>query len=407
MDRKKRIAVLVSAMLTLSSVSVYGTDFSGFSDGREAQTEAAVVQEELQTDGNNSDIDTFQDEAETEVDQEFTDEGQDVLPTSEMSAETELTDGNNIDANGFEYEYLPESDTYCLVKGADIENVMIPYQYNGKIVSEIGERAFYGYGHIKTVTAESGIDRGKIRLHINKSAFERCENLRKVEFDQGAKLESRAFYNCPRLYKFGDVTDPKILNHPEYYGVTEIEEDSFDPDTKLIFEADECWITKTVQDFSDKYRVFVEISDAADTYILRDDDGEAYREYKGKRFCVDCDDSMPVVQVCRNTEVIGRKAFYGCFNVRKVLIPKETKTIETKAFAKCENMSIIIPPSVTSISEDTFEGASGITVYVDRGSYAEKYAKKHGLTYKRTPKSVEVPIPKMKVTYNSKYGDLH
>ena len=60
----------------------------------------------------------------------------------------------NVDANGFEYEYLPESDTYYLVKGADIENVMIPYQYNGKVVSGVGEKAFYGYSRVKNVQSE-------------------------------------------------------------------------------------------------------------------------------------------------------------------------------------------------------------------------------------------------------------
>lgn len=153
-------------------------------------------------------------------------------------------------------------------------------------------------------------------------------------------------------------------------------------------------------------RYFTDIAENASDNLYGHDDGAYYYDTcDEKTVCVDCNDTMPVVHVKPYTETIGRKAFYGCSNVRKVLIPKATKTIETKAFAKCKNMSIIIPSSVTSISEDTFEGASGITVYADKGSYAEKYAKKHGLTYKRTPKSVEVPVPKMKVIYNSKYGD--
>lgn len=145
MNRKKLIATFISAMLTLSGVPVYGTEFSGISDGGEAQTEETEVRKELQTDESNSDIDTFQDEAETEPDTEFTDEIPEIFSTSEMPAETELPEGKNVDANGFEYEYLPESDTYCLVKGADIEKVMIPYQHNGKVVSGVGEKVFYGY----------------------------------------------------------------------------------------------------------------------------------------------------------------------------------------------------------------------------------------------------------------------
>lgn len=43
-------------------------------------------------------------------------------------------------------------------------------------------------------------------------------------------------------------------------------------------------------------------------------------------------------------------------------------------------MSIIMPSGITAISDDAFDGASGITIYADKGSYAEKYAKKHNLT---------------------------
>ena len=75
------------------------------------------------------------------------------------------------DANGFTYQYLKESDTYRLTKGTDTENVIIPYEYNGKVVSEVGERAFYGCINIKTVKAEEGADRRKNRIRIDKSAF--------------------------------------------------------------------------------------------------------------------------------------------------------------------------------------------------------------------------------------------
>ena len=400
---KRLIAIAVSAMLTLSSVSVYGTEFSGFSDGGETQTEETEVQNELQTDESNSEIDAFQDEAETKPDTEFTDEIPEIFSMSEMPVETEMTDGKDVDANGFEYEYLPESDTYCIVKGADIENVMIPYLYNGKVVSGVGEKAFYGYSRVKNVEAENGSDRDINFIHIGKSAFENCENLREVTFWQGAKLESRAFYNCPKLWKYTGVAYSDVA---PVGTETQIEEDTFDPDTKMVFKAGDSGIPKSVRDFADKYRVFIDIAEDASNNLYGDDDGAHYYDTcDEKTVCVDCNDTMPVVQVWSYAGTVGRKAFYGCSNVRKVLIPKATKTIETKAFAKCKNMSIIIPSSVTSISEDTFEGASGITVYVDKGSYAEKYAKKHGMTYKRTPKSVEVPVPKMKVTYNSKYGD--
>lgn len=220
MDRKKFIAVAISAALGLSGAPVYASESAVFSDGEVQEYGAEEEKQEFQTDSQDPETDTFQDEVESDAGTDgFVDE---ITEASSGAAES--------DANGFTYEYLKESDTYRLTKGTDTENVIIPYEYNGKVVSEVGERAFYGCVNIKTVKAEEGADRRKNRIRIDKSAFENCENLRKVSFDQGAKLESRAFYNCPKLWEYTGVS---------YYDSfdTEIEQDSFDADTKVIFRA--------------------------------------------------------------------------------------------------------------------------------------------------------------------------
>lgn len=192
MNRKRFMAVVMSAALGLSGVPVYASEPAVFSDvGVQEDGEEEEQEQEFQTDSQDPEIDTFQDKMESDVDTDgFVDEA-----TEASSGETES------DVNGFTYEYLKESDTYRLTKGKDTENVIIPYEYNGKVVSEVGERAFYGCVNIKIVKAKEGADRRKNHIRIDKSAFENCENLRKVSFDQGAKLESRAFYNCPKLWE--------------------------------------------------------------------------------------------------------------------------------------------------------------------------------------------------------------
>ena len=64
-----------------------------------------------------------------------------------------------------------------------------------------------------------------------------------------------------------------------------------------------------------------------------------------------------------------------------------------------------MPSGITAISDDAFDGASGITIYADKGSYAEKYAKKHNLTCKTIPAPTAVPVPKLKVSYDAKNGN--
>ena len=283
MDRKKFIAVAISAALGLSGAPVYASESAVFSDGEVQEYGAEEEKQEFQTDSQDPETDTFQDEVESDAGTDgFVDE---ITEASSGAAES--------DANGFTYEYLKESDTYRLTKGTDTENVIIPYEYNGKVVSEVGERAFYGCVNIKTVKAEEGADRRKNRIRIDKSAFENCENLRKVSFDQGAKLESRAFYNCPKLWEYTGVS---------YYDSfdTEIEQDSFDADTKVIFRAGDNGIPETVKAFADKNRVFMEITDN-DNYVLTDKDGTSYyddwSEGDSRTFCVDCDDTKASVRV--------------------------------------------------------------------------------------------------------------
>ena len=151
MNRKEFLAVVISAALGLSGAPVYASESAAFSDGEVQEYGAEEEKQEFQTDSQDPETDTFQDEVESDADTDgFVDEA-----TGVSSGEA--------DANGFTYQYLKESDTYRLTKGTDTENVIIPYEYNGKVVSEVGERAFYGCINIKTVKAEEGADRRKNR----------------------------------------------------------------------------------------------------------------------------------------------------------------------------------------------------------------------------------------------------
>ncbi|RHO85136.1 hypothetical protein DW061_15285 [Ruminococcus sp. AF42-9BH] len=135
MDRKKFIAVAISAALGLSGAPVYASESAVFSDGEVQEYGAEEEEEEkqeFQTDSQDPETDTFQDEVESDAGTDgFVDE---ITEASSGAAES--------DANGFTYEYLKESDTYRLTKGTDTENVIIPYEYNGKVVSEVERELF-------------------------------------------------------------------------------------------------------------------------------------------------------------------------------------------------------------------------------------------------------------------------
>ena len=88
-----------------------------------------------------------------------------------------------------------------------------------------------------------------------------------------------------------------------------------------------------------------------------------------------------------NTEVIEEEAFANCASLSGIILPKSMTAIKSRAFANCPKlMSIKIPEGVTEISNDAFAGSPKVVIYCEKGSYAEKFAKK------RKIKMINMPL---------------
>lgn len=107
--------------------------------------------------------------------------------------------------------------------------------------------------------------------------------------------------------------------------------------------------------------------------------------------------------------------FAGCVSLKKIDIPSSVKTIEKEAFSMtgftefivpdsvttigyqvfsdCENLvKVTIPKSVTTIGKAIFEGCSDdVTIYGEKGSYAETYANRFGIPFKAISSGQEDP----------------
>lgn len=107
--------------------------------------------------------------------------------------------------------------------------------------------------------------------------------------------------------------------------------------------------------------------------------------------------------------------FAACVSLKKINIPSSVKTIEdeafsmtgfteftvpdtitsigARAFSDCENLvKVTIPKTVTKIVDDIFEGGSeDVTIYGEKGSYAEKYANKNDRSFKAISSGQEDP----------------
>ena len=76
-------------------------------------------------------------------------------------------------------------------------------------------------------------------------------------------------------------------------------------------------------------------------------------------------DNVKTIVIPNSVTTIGDYAFYECSNLTSVEIPNSVTSIGSWAFEKCSNLtSIVIPNSVTSIGSWAFDGCSNLTSIV-------------------------------------------
>jgi len=92
--------------------------------------------------------------------------------------------------------------------------------------------------------------------------------------------------------------------------------------------------------------------------------------------------SLTSVTISDSVTSIGSRAFSGCSSLTSVNIPDSVTSIGWSAFSYCSNLtSVTIPDSVTSIESMAFSGCSSLTIYGNKGSHAESYAKNNNIRF--------------------------
>jgi hypothetical protein len=99
---------------------------------------------------------------------------------------------------------------------------------------------------------------------------------------------------------------------------------------------------------------------------------------------------------------IGHGAFHAS-GITSIAIPEGVTSIEPWTFEKCNLQKITIPSSVEFISDSAFGHAPSkeMTIYGYTGSYAQTYAKEHGVPFKSLG---QIPVAISKITSNTKSG---
>ena len=150
-------------------------------------------------------------------------------------------------------------------------------------------------------------------------------------------------------------------------------------------------------------------------WIIIDTTWDSKNTYENGKFKKDtpCDDAyfdislkdFSVGHEYKDYSYVGIGAFRGCKNLKSITIPNGFTAVEDIAFRDCENLtsvkipdsvikigwaafyncanlkSIIIPRNVRTIRDSAFAGCKNLTIYGERGSAAENYAKKNNIKF--------------------------
>lgn len=100
------------------------------------------------------------------------------------------------------------------------------------------------------------------------------------------------------------------------------------------------------------------------------------------------DSDLKEIVIPKSVKTIGEQAFRDC-ELDKIVLPEGVTEIGEMAFLECGSLtSITIPKSVKKIGSAAFDDCSSLlTIYGKKGSYAEKYAKKHKIKFSTMKKT--------------------
>ena len=255
--------------------------------------------------------------------------------------------------------------------------VMIPGELDGHPVSAIGEAAFEGCSYVTSVVVPDGVKT------IGDDAFLCCEGLLSVTLpDSMEVIGTAAFTGCSGLTSVMIPNGVRIIGRDAFFGCKGLTSISI-PDSveEIGISAFANCSGLTSITFPDNVKTlgeFVFSSCTGLTSVTLPDDCAVI-----PAFAFSGCNSLKSITLPGGVREIGTRAFWKCEIMTSVTIPVTVTTIGDEAFGGCSELhSVRIAANVTAIGENAFHGcAEGLTVAVDRGSYAERYCEQNGIKH--------------------------
>ena len=259
-----------------------------------------------------------------------------------------------VPAGAVRLAYADYGDGTCFITGRgefDGADLVIPETIDGLKVIGINGSAFYGDNALTSVVMPEGLQ------YINYGAFTNCNNLKTVEFPDSLTLISdEAFYGCRSLT--GKLDLPAALESIGQYafaycGALELDLTAGNNGISVgsrVFEGTSANVTVTVPEG-------IEILGGVDY-----ENEEEYEQNISKTAYIPFANYVTSVSLPSTLRIIGKNAFYNCYNLTEINIPESVTDIGYYAFYNCYNLTEIdIPESVTGIGEGAFYNCYGLT----------------------------------------------
>lgn len=339
--------IILSAVLIVICIGMCVWNVSLLSDYRQMKKENARLAEAVKPD--ETPVSPVQDEVKTGAEEEKEEEP--VL----------------VETAARYFDMVATGEKTCTItgySGRDVD-VVIPAEIDGRRVTKIGEKAFYGL-KVTSVVIPEGV------VAIEARAFERCSKLTSVTIPETVvSVGAHAFESCSKL------TSVSIPG-----SVVEIGDFAFNGCNQL----------KSVEFAEGLQRIGEEAFNAChmESIHLPDTLTEI-----GKGAFINCY-FLKTAELPHGLTAISEEMLTDCINLTSIELPETVTDIGSSAFSGCTRLKEVrIPDSVTAIGKDAFAECDALVVFVSRDSYAANWAKDNGIDreYVEAGNLQETPVP--------------
>jgi hypothetical protein len=220
----------------------------------------------------------------------------------------------------FRYVVLEDGTAEITKYTGNAENVVIPSSLDARKVTSLGKSVFIGSDFIKSITLPDSV------TTIGEGAFYGCSSLTDITIpDSVTTIGEIAFCRCKSLTSVTIPDSVKTMGAKHFVHCSSLVSINVSPEHSALAVVGGVLFDKAM-----KTLICYPAGLSAETYTIP-----------------------------QGIVAIGEYAFYMCGSLWR----------------------ITVPDSVSSIGAGAFRGYMGRMVSVDRGSYAEQYAKANGITY--------------------------